>query len=141
MDAKNRWTVEYGEGSKFAAFFRNLNTYEQAVVRAAVEQVLESLGPEICAGRWGKPLGGGMAEFRIDSTLRALLGAERATELGFRGEHPRVLVRLFCVFHGQRIVLILHGYNKGRNPSTKRQAKEIRVASKLHETWKKKMID
>ncbi|WP_188109139.1 hypothetical protein [Paeniglutamicibacter gangotriensis] len=45
MDAKNRWTVEYNEESNFSSFFRNLNTYEQAVVRAAIEQVLETLGP------------------------------------------------------------------------------------------------
>lgn len=139
MDAKNRWTVEYNEESNFSSFFRNLNTYEQAVVRAAIEQVLETLGPEICAGRWGRPLGGCLVEFRIDATLRALLDADRALELGFGGQHPRVLVRLFCVFHGQRIVLIHHGYNKGKSPGPKRQSKEIRVARNIHEAWKRKI--
>lgn len=138
MGTEYQWTSEYEGGGKFEKFFLNLQPYEQAVVQACIEQVLERLGQDICGGRWGRPLGEGLFEFRIDSTLRAVVDEEVAEDLGFTGDQPRVLVRLFCAFHGPKIIVLHHGYNKGKAPSAKRQEKEIKVARKLHRAWKNK---
>jgi hypothetical protein len=48
-----------------------------------------------------------------------------------------VLLRVFCTFYGDRIVLLYHGYNKKADPSEKRQNREIAKARKLHEWWKR----
>lgn len=48
----------------------------------------------------------------------------------------RVLLRLFVHFHGQKIILILHGYDKGRDDSPRRQNKEIQEARKRLRSWK-----
>jgi len=43
-------------------------------------------------------------------------------------EHRRPLLRVFCHAYGNRIILLLGGYDKGSDPSAKRQNEEIRVA-------------
>ncbi len=48
-----------------------------------------------------------------------------------------MLLRVFCTFSGDRIVLLYHGYNKKADPSEKRQNREIAKARKLHEWWKR----
>jgi hypothetical protein len=49
-----------------------------------------------------------------------------------------VLIRVFCTFHGDRIVLLYHGYDKKKDPSEKRQASEIARARKMHAAWKRR---
>jgi hypothetical protein len=39
-----------------------------------------------------------------------------------------VLLRVFCHAHGHRVILLLAGYDKGADPSRKRQQREIDVA-------------
>ena len=53
------WSVEY-EGDAFERFLFSLPAYEQAVLVAAVEHVLQVYGIDICSGEWGKPLGEGL---------------------------------------------------------------------------------
>jgi len=48
-----------------------------------------------------------------------------------------VLLRVFCTFYGDKIVLLYHGYNKKADPSEKRQQREIVKARKIHEHWKR----
>lgn len=114
MEPESAWTTEYDEGGKFEVFFLKLKPYEQAVVQACIEQVLERLGQDICESRWGTALGGGLFEFRIDSTLRSLVGEDFAAEKGFGGDQPRVLVRLFCAFHGKKLSTSTMGTTKAR---------------------------
>lgn len=39
-------------------------------------------------------------------------------------------------FHGSKIVLLFNAYDKGKDPSEKRQAKEIKKARKCLKVWK-----
>lgn len=93
MGAECERTAEYEESGKLEIFFLHPKPYEQAVGQAYIERFLERLGMDICASRWGKQLGEGLVEFRIDSTLRSLNGPEVADEMGYQGDQPRVLVR------------------------------------------------
>lgn len=131
------WTAEY-EGGAFERFYLSLPPYEQAVLTAAIEHVLEVHGIDICAGEWGKPLGGGLFEFRIRRSLDAILKEAGISPAPTSpGADRRVLLRVFCTFHGQRIVLLYSGYNKKKDPSSKRQQREIKYARKAHEQWKR----
>ncbi|MGP5124810.1 hypothetical protein ACTXJU_18305, partial [Glutamicibacter ardleyensis] len=47
-----------------------------------------------------------------------------------------VLLRIFCTFRGNRIVLLFQGYDKGKDPSSKRQEREIKQARKHLRAWK-----
>lgn len=135
------WSIEYDEDGKFERFFDRLGEYEQAVLIAAVENILEPYGIDICQGEWGKALGQGLYEFRIRRSLRTILRehGRSCPEEGLErfAERP-ILLRVFCTFHGAKIVLLLGGYDKGKDPSPKRQEKEIRQARKQLKKWKRK---
>lgn len=134
------WAVEY-EGDAFERFLFSLPAYEQAVLVAAIECVLQTYGIDICSGDWGKPLGGGLYEFRVRKSLRAILqSAGLDASQGARTERS-VLLRVFCTFYGNKIVLLYHGYDKGSDPSEKRQRREIAKARKIHEAWKQQRND
>lgn len=44
MEPERAWTTEFHEGGKFEVFFLKLKPYEQAVVQACIEQVLNAWG-------------------------------------------------------------------------------------------------
>lgn len=132
----SQWSVEY-EGSSFERFLRSLPAYEQAVLIAAIENVLQVHGIDICAGEWGKPLGNGLFGFRVRKSLRAILTDAGLTDERVASSDRTVLLRVFCTFHGRKIILLHHGYDKGADPSQRRQQREIAKARKIHERWKR----
>ena len=71
----------------------------------------------------------GLYEFRVRSTAAEIeamfAGAPPGAKVG-----ERVLLRVFFHPHGDRIVLLLGGYDKGADPSERRQAREISIARK-----------
>ncbi|MGM9473454.1 hypothetical protein ACS5PJ_15805 [Pseudarthrobacter sp. YS3] len=137
------WTVEswvdnYGR-SPFEKWYLKLHEYDQAIVDATIEHVLEPLGMDICETEWGKALGEGLYELRIRASLNAILnrGASQDDLISVPGGDKTILLRIFCTFHGQRIVLLFQGYDKGKDPSDKRQQSEIKKARKHLKAWKK----
>ena len=85
----------------------------------------------MCASNWGKSLGAGLYEFRINRSLTALC-KEFGVELpiGMRSEESK-LFRVFFAVEGQKIILLLGGYDKGKDPSRRKQQKMIRAARAL----------
>jgi len=89
-----------------------LTDLQIATVLAYFRDDLADHGTEIFAQGKAKWLGGGLAEYR------------------FR-RNPELLVRLFFFLSGKRLVVVLSGYNKKRDPSDSRQQREISTARKL----------
>ena len=50
---------------------------------------------------------------------------------GVEAPREKVLLRVCVHFYGDKIVLLLGGYDKGRDPKEKRQQREIAQARKL----------
>ncbi|MGO1971578.1 MAG: hypothetical protein ACTH2Q_01340 [Propionibacteriaceae bacterium] len=48
-----------------------------------------------------------------------------------------MLLRVFCTFHGRRIVLLFSGYDKKKDPSKRRQEREIARARKALKAWRR----
>lgn len=91
----------------------------------------------MCGTSWGKRLGEGVFEFRVRHTadeIEKMFGSE--SPAAKKGE--KVLLRVFCHAHGSKIVLLLHGYDKGEDVSDKRQQKEIAVARRRWTEWKER---
>ena len=139
-ESPRRWDVELfvdaAGACPYERFINGVDDVTFAALDAAVEHVLTRHGMDLCKTEWMKPLGDGLYEFRIRHDA-----AEIATRFG--GEMPSsvlrpasILVRVFCHFHGNRVVLLLSGYDKGRDPSDKRQQKEIAQARKHLTAWK-----
>lgn len=67
-----------------------------------------------------------------ERTILAKSGQDNADEAS-TGE---VLLRLFYLAHGQRIILLLGGYDKGKDTSPRRQAREIEQARRRQRSFK-----
>lgn len=132
------WTDRNGR-SPFARWLGALDRTDQVLVDAAVTEILAPLGIDICKTEWGKALGQGLYEFRIRRNLNEIINWGRPPdEHRFidGGDGPRLL-RIFCTFHGNRIVLLFQGYDKQRDPSSLRQRREISIARKHLGEWKR----
>lgn len=132
------WTTEVYVDEKgsspFSTWLAGLAEAKFAALDAGLRLVLLERGLELSGSEWLKPLGDGLWEFRVrhDATaINNMFGGEASTSLRREG----VLLRVFCHFHGNKIILLLSGYDKGRDPSEKRQQKEIARARKCLTAW------
>jgi len=109
------------------------------LIGAAMLEILQEEGPNVCGTRFGRQLGGGVFEFRLDGDPQAWIDQGRAK----RGKLPRrrsakgwgIQYRVFCHAHGDRIILLLGAYDKGEDVSSKRQQQEIALAKKRLRDW------
>ena len=102
-------------------WLRGLGLPKKQVLGAAMQEHLQHLGVEVCRSELGKQLGEGLFEFRL------------------RCESPeKILLRVFCHAHGDKLVLLLGGYDKGEDPSPKRQQQEIKEARSRLAKWKRR---
>jgi putative component of toxin-antitoxin plasmid stabilization module len=49
-----------------------------------------------------------------------------------------MLVRIFCHAHGNKLILLLGGYDKAKDPSRKRQQAEIETARRRLTDWRRR---
>ena len=105
----------------------DLSNEQRRAVMAALKYLLAARGVEVCASEYGCHLGGGLVELRIRHGEREIL--RRADKPSpSRGRHGGILLRVFCHATAGRVVVLLGGYDKGRDPSRRRQAREIALA-------------
>jgi putative component of toxin-antitoxin plasmid stabilization module len=78
--------------------------------------ILQQQGIGVCGSAFGRQLGGGIFEFRL--------------------REPPLLARIFCHAHGNRVILLLGAYDKGRDPSARRQNREIALARARLAEWR-----
>lgn len=100
---------------------------QRRAVGVALREILEVEGIGVCRTGYGKQLGDGLFEFRLRHDAAEILqslGKSARDEPG--GE--RILLRVFCHAHGDRVILLLGGYDKGADPSKRRQQREISEA-------------
>jgi len=125
----------------YQTFVKKLDPYEQRVLDAAVQVVLVRQGHNVCGTEWGTALGRGLYEFRVRQSLSAICQEPgMVIPDGFNGD-SEVLLRVFFAVEGNRIVLLLGGYDKGKDPSGRRQNREIEGARRLlkeHKTESRK---
>lgn len=91
-------------------------------------------GKDITQSGYVKPLGQGLFELRVDhdvAELAQIFGADLSTRPGLAAD--AILLRVFCTFYGDKIVLLLSGLDKGADP--KAQPRAIRSARKLLADW------
>ncbi|WP_282948320.1 hypothetical protein [Cellulomonas endometrii] len=107
------------------------------MVDAVLTHVVEPHGLDLVGTEWCRALGGGLYELRVRQSLAAVLSrGQRSPSEPFRGARRTVLLRIFATFHGDRVVLLLHAYDKGRDPSERRQRREIAAARRHLAAWR-----
>lgn len=92
----------------------DLSVRQRRALGYATYRLLQRYGVGICDTEFGRQLGGGLFEFRL--RLKAPMDGESA------------LLRVFCHATGDRVILLLGGYDKGKDPARRRQDHEIEVA-------------
>jgi hypothetical protein len=92
----------------------DLSVRQRRALGYAIYRLLQRYGVGVCDTEFGRQLGGGLFEFRL--RVKARTDGESA------------LLRVFCHAAGDRVILLLGGYDKGKNPGRRRQDHEIKVA-------------
>lgn len=116
-----------------------LSPTKQRAVAAALEYVLEDRGSGICASPWGKHVAPGIFELRISHTeaqIRTIVGQRLPP--GHKVEPEDMLIRIFCHAYGDRVILLLAGYDKGEHPQSRYQQEQIALAAKRLKDFKRR---
>lgn len=123
----------------FTTFAENVDDSTWAAVDAALKTVLTVRGLELARTEWLKALGGGLHEFRVRhdaAEIDQMFGGADADEVTNAISPPRtILLRVFVHFYGDKVILLLSGYDKRRDLSAKRQEREIAQARKCLTAW------
>jgi hypothetical protein len=92
---------------------------------------------DVCRSEWGKHLGGGLAEFRLRHDEREVLSGHGSSDAGDLPEASpeKVLLRVFFHAHGNRLILLLSGYDKGGRSGPRHQKREIERARAYLKEW------
>jgi hypothetical protein len=96
---------------------------KQQALHEAIKNVLEVRGLDLVRTEWLKPLGQGLHEFRIrhDAAEITRMFSDDGAK-GTSSYSDEILLRVFVHFYGEKAILLLGGYDKGKNNSAKRQA-------------------
>jgi putative component of toxin-antitoxin plasmid stabilization module len=140
-----KWTVEYyvtASGTPVLDWLKKLPEAKRAAWLAFVDFALVPMGKDIQQSGYVKPLGEGLFELRIDHDV-AELAQVFGVELPHEEQSPAsraegILLRVFCTFHREKIVLLLSGLDKGADP--KAQPRAIRAARKLLGEWQAEQV-
>ena len=114
-----------------------LSPQKRAAFTEAVRLVLAPRGLDVVETEFGKALGDGLYELRVRWTaaeIRQKLGRLPPKEVG---RHPeKILLRVFFCTAGRKVILLMSGYDKARDPSDRRQRREIGKARKLLKAYR-----
>jgi len=116
----------------------DLTAMQRRAIGLAMYELLEHEGIDVCKTEFGKALGEGLYEFRLRHDGEEILARKSPLRLRvdrITGRSERILLRVFFHPHGDKMILLLGGYDKRRFP--KRQDKEIAVARKRLGEWKR----
>lgn len=119
-------------------FIDGLPVPKKLALRAALVNILGRQGPDVCDTEFGKNLGQGLFEFRLrhsEAVILARVRPDLAQMIAEASDGGKILLRVFFHPYGEKIVLLLGGYDKGTDPSTRRQNREITAARKALRRW------
>jgi hypothetical protein len=117
---------ELGEMPCLRWIREDLSPTQRRALGTAMNEVLQRHGVQVVGERsWGRQLGQGLFEFRVDRTVKP---DDKIAE--------KLVLRAFCHAHGDRKILVLHGYDKGKSPASRRQQREIEVARSRLAAWR-----
>ncbi len=126
---------EVGDAPVLRWLREELTPRKRRALGTAMRGVLQVLGVAVCGTEFGRQLGKGLFEFRLrGADLPKVVPGPGAAD---RAE-AKILLRVFCHAHGDKLILLLGGYDKGEDASAKRQDAEIAVARKRLKAWQQR---
>jgi putative component of toxin-antitoxin plasmid stabilization module len=115
----------------------SLTEHKRAAALRALSIILADQGADVAQSEFGKALGGGLYELRIRHSAQEIVDRFRPALAARIGPFPddEVLLRVFFHPHGDHLILLVAAYDKGTDPSDRRQQREIAVARKRLRSW------
>lgn len=114
-----------------------LSPSEKRTLGLAMREYLQRLGAELSYNKsLCESVGDAVFEFKLRYNLKDL-----TSRLGLpykktgAEDTERVMLRVFFHQYGDKIVLLLHGYDKGENPSSRHQEAQIKTAKARLKLW------
>ena len=136
------WTLEPFEADDgsvpFQVFVEELSDFKFVALDTALERVLAARGLDLARTEWLKALGEGLHEFRVRHDAGEIAGMFGGDAPDVSAPEEKVLLRVFVHFYGDKVVLLLGGYDKGKDPNDRRQQREIAAARKLLTQFKER---
>lgn len=105
----------------------DLSPFQRRSLGVAMSEILERQGIQVCGGEYGKQLGQGLFEFRLRHGADEIAAMFTTKRPDVRNSEE-ILLRVYCHAYGDKIVLLLSGYDKLSSPSKKRENAEIALA-------------
>lgn len=93
--------------------------------------MLARRGPAVVETEFGKVLGGGLYEFRLRWSAEEVRRKVEGVSADGAARPEKILLRVFFCTSGGKIILLLSGYDKAKDPGQRRQGREITQARKL----------
>jgi hypothetical protein len=136
------WTIEFYEdehGRKpvLAWIKDDLSPTKRRALGTAMRQILQRHGTGVCSTAWGAPVAPGIMEFRLRMRGEQVINneadvhgidPETAQERFGLDASEDILLRVFFTARGEKLILLLHGYDKGESPGKKHQNTQIQEA-------------
>ena len=147
LTGEPRWTlIPFEDGrASFATDLRDLDGPKIEALKVALDEILAVQGAALIGTKWVHKVvdGDGLYEFRIDNEerqIRARTGSGAAGVTGGENVEVDVLVRVFFIFDGPRVILLLSAYDKGEDDSRPRQGREIEEARRRAKRFRSRRV-
>jgi len=123
------WTPEpfvaHDGAIPFRRFVDDLSDFKFIALDTAIVRVLSVRGIDLADTEWLKALGKGLHEFRVRHDAGEIAHMFGGDAPSVTAPATKILLRVFVHFHGGRMILLLGGYDKGDDPTSRRQQREI----------------
>jgi hypothetical protein len=137
-----KWRIEFYEDTQgrrpVEKWIDGLSDQKAEAVIVALQEVLAINGINLASSAWLKPLGSGLYEFRIRHSTSEIQGMYKVANRALMDGAEAILLRIFLAFEGERVIVLLGSYDKGKNDSQSFQQKQIEVARKRLREWKRR---
>ena len=130
------WEDEEGNSPVVTWLREELTPTLRRAAGHAMNEILQQQGIDVCDSGWGKHVAPGIFEFRIDRDPQDIIDRQQGREVEERSS--KILLRIFGHAHGDKLILLLSGYDKSDDSSKKRQQAEIETAKTRLAAWKER---
>lgn len=132
--APRRYKLEFYEDEDgvepvLAWIKEELTPFQRRSIGIAMSEILERHGIDVCGTEYGRNLGGALFEFRLRHGADEIAAMFTTKKPDARDKEP-ILLRVFCHAYGDKVILLLGGYDKKADASRKREDAEIKLARK-----------
>ena len=137
-----KWRIEFYEDAQgrrpVEKWIDGLSDQKAGAVILALQEVLAVDGIKLVSSAWLKPLGSELYEFRIRHSASEIQAMYKVANRVLARGTTAILLRVFVAFEGEKLIVLLGAYDKGKNDKQSFQQAQIEIARKRLRDWKRR---